>query len=378
MTNTNKRSPETRLCINLQGDNDEDGTTRPSPLWINPRVDGRMNNDSVDFSSWLKPNWLEEQEKFSYTRSSTPGADTSSGEETDSERYPDKKKKELSFSTLVNVTKAANLFRSKSQLQKKQSMVNSVEPRRSKTTLGVEKPSPSVSRSKSVRWMDGTSRRENSDDSNKDAAMVSRSKSFSHHEPISGLFDIAKAAGKRKPILVNTQSTLPSPAPYSLYLYAQTPQPPKPDKEFRVPKKKRKRLCRVLLTEEEEAAMRPKIGDRKVTEDELDTIVSRLIRPTNASRARSASISRVFFQSTEKKLPPRVRVDYLVFEPNRFRGLKKVGIDELDEITERLNTFDIERWPPNSARNEIMAKRQMKEDKFGVLNNYRCKGIKNS
>ena len=67
-----------------------------------------------------------------------------------------------------------------------------------------------------------------------------------------------------------------------------------------------------------------------------------------------------------------------MFEPNRFRGLKKVGIDELDEITERLNTFDIERWPPNSARNEIMAKRQMKEDKFGVLNNYRCKGIKNS
>ena len=119
MTNTNKRSSETRLCINLQGDNDEDGTTRPSPLWINPRVDGRMNNDSVDFSSWLKPNWLEEQEKFSYTRSSTPGADTSSGEETDSERYPDKKKKELSFSTLVNVTKAANLFRSKSQLQRK-------------------------------------------------------------------------------------------------------------------------------------------------------------------------------------------------------------------------------------------------------------------
>ena len=33
------------------------------------------------------------------------------------------------------------------------------------------------------------------------------------------------------------------------------------------------------MTEEEEAAMRPKIGDRKVTENELDTIVSRLIRP---------------------------------------------------------------------------------------------------
>ena len=30
----------------------------------------------------------------------------------------------------------------------------------------------------------------------------------------------------------------------------------------------------MVLTEEEEAAMRPKIGDRKVTEDELDTIVS--------------------------------------------------------------------------------------------------------
>ena len=111
-------------------------------------------------------------------------------------------------------------------------MVKSVDLRRSKTTLGVKKPCPSVSRSKSVWWVDGTSRMKKSDDSNKDAAMVSGSKSFSHHEPISSLFDIAKAAGKRKPILVNTQSTLPSPAPYSLYLYAQTPQPPKPDKEF--------------------------------------------------------------------------------------------------------------------------------------------------
>lgn len=375
----NKRSNASRLCINLQGDNDEDGTVRPSPLWINPRVDGRINTDSaVDFSSWLKPNWLEEQEQFSYTRSPTPGADSTSGEETDSERYPEKqrsgrKKKELNFSTAVNVTKAANLFRSRSQAQKRQFIANNLEVQRSKTSIGVENPSNGVSRSKSVRWVDGRTQRDNMDES-RGTAMISRSKSFSYDEPLSGLFDIAKAAGKRKPILVNNTPKLPSPAPYSLYLYAQTPQPPKHDKEFKVPKKKRKRLCKIILEEDETEALRPKIGDRKVSDDELDMIVSRLIRPTNASRARSASISRVFFQS-QKKPPPRVRVDYLVFEPNRFRGLKKVGIDELEEITERLNTFDIERWPPNSARNEI--KKSVKEEKLGVLNSYGWKGVKN-
>lgn len=180
----NKRSNASRLCINLQGDNDEDGTIRPSPLWINPRVDGRINTDSaVDFSSWLKPNWLEEQEQFSYTRSPTPGADSTSGEETDSERYPEKqrsgrKKKELNFSTAVNVTKAANLFRSRSQAQKRQFIANNLEVQRSKTSIGVENPSNGVSRSKSVRWVDGRTQRDNMDES-RGTEMISRSKSFS-------------------------------------------------------------------------------------------------------------------------------------------------------------------------------------------------------
>lgn len=376
MTDTNKRPVASRLCINLQGDNDEDGTTRPSPLWINPRVDGRMR-ESVDFSSWLKPNWLEEQGQFSYTRSPSPGADSSSDDDSNSEKSCQQsggRKKGISFATVVNIKKAANLFRSsRTQAQKRQSVANIADFPRSKTTIGIEASRHSISRNKSVRWMDGNSRKD-SVEAYHDTTMISRSKSFSHNEPISGLFDISKAAGKRKPILLNTKSTLPSPAPYSLYLYAQTPQPPKPEKEFKIPKKKRKRLCKISPTEDEEPH-KPKIGDRKVSEDELEAIVSRLIRPTNASRARSASISRIFFQHPEKKPQPRDRVDYLVFEPNRFRGLRKVGNNEIEEITERLNMYDIERWPPNSARDEI--RKTVKEDKLGVLNSYRWKGIKN-
>lgn len=52
-----------------------------------------------------------------------------------------------------------------------------------------------------------------------------------------------------------------------------------------------------------------------------------------------------------------------------------MGIDELEEIIERFNIFDIERWLLNLVRNEI--RKLMKEEKFGVLNSYWWNGVKN-
>ena len=166
--------------------------------------------------------------------------------------------------------------------------------------------------------------------------------------------------------------------------------------ELRSPRRYRRSNTRVTFEVPEEADLHEtKRPTRKVSADELDMIVSRLIRPTNASRARTALVRPRFIFDTPKRPEPK-RVNYLEFAPMRFRGLRKVHQDEIEEITQRLNTFDIERWPPNSARGERGLERGLRRSKtelvklkhpkqelqvkqeIGILNGYTWKGIKNS
>lgn len=67
------------------------------------------------------------------------------------------------------------------------------------------------------------------------------------------------------------------------------------DKEFKVLKKKWKRLCKIIFEEDEVEVLCLKIGDWKVLDDELDMIVLRFIWLMNVSWVRLVLISCVFF-----------------------------------------------------------------------------------
>ncbi|KAK3092738.1 hypothetical protein FSP39_006753 [Pinctada imbricata] len=143
--------------------------------------------------------------------------------------------------------------------------------------------------------------------------------------------------------------------------------------ELRMPSRRRTKTKVTFENEEELKLEEVRRPTKKVSADELDTIVSRLIRPTNASRARTATVRPKFFFE-EKRRPEPKRVDWLVFAPTRFRGLRKVGHEEIEEITNRLHSFDIERWPPNSARG-LRRHTSMREELIPI-NSPRLKGIK--
>lgn len=111
---------------------------------------------------------------------------------------------------------------------------------------------------------------------------------------------------------------------------------------------------------------------KKVSREELETIVSRLQRQTNSGRARTALTRRINQQKQEYVNP--TRIDYLAFDPVRFRGLRKVSKDEMESIVLRLSSYQKDRKPAESERYHI-AKENHK--KLGVLNSYRWKGIHN-
>ncbi|CAC5395929.1 unnamed protein product [Mytilus coruscus] len=112
---------------------------------------------------------------------------------------------------------------------------------------------------------------------------------------------------------------------------------------------------------------------KKVSRDELETIVSRLQRQTNSGRARTALTRRINQKRQEQS--KNLRVDYLAFDPYRFRGLRRVTKDEMDSIVNRLSTFPNDRKPAESERYSIGKENH---EKLGVLNSYRWKGIRAS
>lgn len=111
---------------------------------------------------------------------------------------------------------------------------------------------------------------------------------------------------------------------------------------------------------------------KKVNRDELETIVSRLQRQTNSGRARLALTRRI----NQKKMEPtkNVRVDYLAFEPFRFRGLRKVTKNEMNDIVSRLSHYEKDRKPAESERYHVSKRNH---ETLGVLNSYRWKGLRN-
>lgn len=111
---------------------------------------------------------------------------------------------------------------------------------------------------------------------------------------------------------------------------------------------------------------------KKVSRDELETIVSRLQRQTNSGRARTALTRRINQKRQEQS--KNLRVDYLAFDPYRFRGLRRVTKNEMDSIVNRLSTFPNDRKPAESERYSIGKENH---EKLGVLNSYRWKGIRN-
>lgn len=111
---------------------------------------------------------------------------------------------------------------------------------------------------------------------------------------------------------------------------------------------------------------------KKVSRDELETIVSRLQRQTNSGRARLALTRRINQKKMEQT--KNIRVDYLAFEPFRFRGLRKVTKNEMNDIVSRLSTYEKDRKPAESERYHVS---KQNHQTLGVLNSYRWKGIRN-
>ena len=142
-------------------------------------------------------------------------------------------------------------------------------------------------------------------------------------------------------------------------------------RELQTPTKGRQRNSIRQDPEIEEVKNLPD-APKKVSRDELEIIVSRLQRQTNSGRARTALTRRI--NQHKQESCGSVRIDYLAFEPHRFRGLRKVSKSEMDNIVLRLSSYQKDRKPADSERYQVGRENN---EKLGVLNSYRWKGIRN-
>ena len=113
---------------------------------------------------------------------------------------------------------------------------------------------------------------------------------------------------------------------------------------------------------------------RRVSGQEMDSMLMRVTRPTASSRARAASASRTKSRDSITSSGGNVvRSEYFALDPDRFKGVQPLPSKEVKQIVRRLSSYNVNTGPAEARR--VMSPEL--KTQVGPLGSYRWKGLKN-
>lgn len=128
----------------------------------------------------------------------------------------------------------------------------------------------------------------------------------------------------------------------------------------------------IIVNETPSGALAMEHPTKKISPVELENVVARVCRPTASYSARISSSRRI--NAKDIYVPPKVaRIEYFSIEHERFKGNRSLSNNALKALVDRLSSYDAERRPPDSKRNQTPEVRQ----RLGSLASYRWQGFKN-
>lgn len=138
-------------------------------------------------------------------------------------------------------------------------------------------------------------------------------------------------------------------------------------------KERRRTEAELIVNEKSAGLLAMEHPTRKISQNELENVVSRVCRPTASYNARISSNRRINAKDIYVPPPKTVRIQYYTLGNERFKGNRVISNKALKSLVDRLSNYDKERRPPESKRSKTPDVR----DKFGPVASYRWLGLKN-